>query len=151
MPGRGPARDVRDGWSWGRRARLLAAIACAILVLGALLPPDGTRIPACPSRLITGVPCPGCGLTRSVTSLEHGDVAKAWRYNPFGIVAMLVILWYVVRPVLGERRVERVENWRLTRAVGWLVLVTFVVHGVARGAGVLPDHTSGALRTLPMP
>lgn len=115
-------------------------------MLGAVLPPDGPRIPACPSRLLTGVPCPGCGLTRSVTSLEHGDVIRAWRYNPFGPVAMVVLAWYAVRPLLGEARVCLVERWRVVRVLGWIVLVTFVGHGVARAVGIAPDHTGGVRR-----
>lgn len=45
---------------------------------------DGPVI--CPFRLITGLPCPGCGLTRSWVYATHGDWAAALGANPFGVV-----------------------------------------------------------------
>ena len=36
----------------------------------------------CPIRRITGVPCPGCGVTRATLSLLQLDFAKALRLNP---------------------------------------------------------------------
>lgn len=36
----------------------------------------------CPVVLITGYPCPGCGLTRALLSLARLDVHKAIEYNP---------------------------------------------------------------------
>jgi Protein of unknown function (DUF2752) len=29
-------------------------------------------------------PCPGCGITRSVIALLHGDFAQAWHFHPGG-------------------------------------------------------------------
>jgi hypothetical protein len=42
----------------------------------------------CPFRLATGLPCPGCGLTRAWVYLAHGDLGDALRANPFGLVTM---------------------------------------------------------------
>ncbi len=49
----------------------------------------------CLLRRMTGMTCPGCGLTRCFISLAHGDWAAAWSYNPagiwfFGVVALQV-------------------------------------------------------------
>lgn len=43
----------------------------------------------CPLRASTGVPCPFCGLTTSVTATMHLDLPAAVQANPFGIVAVL--------------------------------------------------------------
>ena len=36
----------------------------------------------CASRRIFGLPCPGCGLTRSFVSISHGQLSRAWNFNP---------------------------------------------------------------------
>src|SRR3982074_1850794 len=44
----------------------------------------------CPLRTLTGVPCPFCGMTRSVTAAVHGDLAHSLVLNPAGIVAVVL-------------------------------------------------------------
>ena len=40
-------------------------------------------ITICPAVLITGLPCPGCGMTRALIRLLHLDFAGAWQMHPF--------------------------------------------------------------------
>ena len=47
---------------------------------------DGPVI--CPFRRLTGLPCPGCGLTRSWVYLAHGRWGDAFAAHPFGLVAV---------------------------------------------------------------
>ena len=47
----------------------------------------------CPFKAITGIPCPGCGMTRAMTSLIQGDFFNAALLNPFSffLIFMLII------------------------------------------------------------
>lgn len=36
----------------------------------------------CPVSLITGFPCPGCGITRSAIQILCGHFSSAWQINP---------------------------------------------------------------------
>ncbi len=38
----------------------------------------------CGFARMTHHPCPGCGQTRSVLALVHGDLAGVFHFNPFG-------------------------------------------------------------------
>ncbi len=58
----------------------------AMLALCAALPPDGAGIPVCLFRAMTGLPCPGCGLTRALSSLIQGHAGAAFSYHPFAFV-----------------------------------------------------------------
>ena len=42
-------------------------------------------IPMCAFKLWTGMPCPGCGMTRSVVRLVHGDLGASLRFHPLGL------------------------------------------------------------------
>src|SRR3972149_2262823 len=77
-----------------RRAVLLVALLSPILLAGALPVIVHTiresLVPRfyifCPLLTYTGIPCPFCGLTRSLLCLLHGDVAQAFWYHPLGPV-----------------------------------------------------------------
>lgn len=36
----------------------------------------------CYFRNLTGLPCPGCGLTHAAIALWHGEWGAAWRFHP---------------------------------------------------------------------
>lgn len=46
----------------------------------------------CLFKSVTGIPCPSCGVTRSVLSLVSGDVVTALWVNPLGILASILLL-----------------------------------------------------------
>lgn len=46
----------------------------------------------CTFRSLTGIPCPGCGLFRSMVTAVHGKVAKSWEYHRLGFLTILYIL-----------------------------------------------------------
>ena len=59
---------------------------------------------SCYSRAAFGVPCPGCGLTRSFVYLVRGDWQAAWREHRLGWLLAGVValqfpyrLWAIVR------------------------------------------------------
>lgn len=70
----------------------LAALAAVILSNFSLLP--------CPSYTLIHVYCPGCGSTRAVTSLLHGDILLSLRQNAVIIVMILLALMFYIELVL---------------------------------------------------
>ena len=79
-----------------RRRRLSRLLGGAGLLLAAGLAyalwvrATGLALP-CPFRAVTGLLCPGCGVTRLCLALLRGDWAGAWRANP-ALLPMLPIL-----------------------------------------------------------
>ncbi|MEI6322574.1 MAG: DUF2752 domain-containing protein [bacterium] len=50
----------------------------------------------CPFHVITGIPCPTCGITRAFSSLLHGDPRTAFLFNPLALIMLLGIAIYLV-------------------------------------------------------
>jgi hypothetical protein len=58
-----------------------------------------TSLPTlCPFRLLTGVPCPACGISRSVGALSAGDFSTSTSIHPLGILVALTISLFLIRP-----------------------------------------------------
>lgn len=58
----------------------------------------GNFFPKCPSYAFLGLYCPGCGITRALHALLHGQWAQAFAYNPLAILAAPLLLWMAFKP-----------------------------------------------------
>ena len=96
----------------------------------------GSIFPPCIFRVVTGLHCPGCGITRMLHALAHGDIARAVEMNAM-VVAMLPALALLA---LNEATTRRVLPPMLARplysAKLWLAVV--VAFGVLRNLPFAP-------------
>jgi Protein of unknown function (DUF2752) len=63
-------------------------------------------ITVCPIKLITGIPCPSCGTTRSVIALLKGHFTDAAYINPLGFLAataMAVLPFWLLYDLLLKK------------------------------------------------
>jgi hypothetical protein len=122
-----------------RRHREMLVVTCLIILLAFLLEvrPDqrvhlaglpGLPLPpSCASREWFGMPCPGCGLTRSFIHLAQGDWSASLRDHRLGWLlgaAVLIQLPYRLVALRG-RRPEPLGSW-LPRLFGYLLIVLLI-------------------------
>jgi hypothetical protein len=69
--------------------------------LGALLLLAALRVPMCPVAIVTGYPCPGCGLTRATMALLHGDLHEAMHLHPLAPVVSPLVGGFLAYAVLA--------------------------------------------------
>jgi hypothetical protein len=94
----------------------------------------------CPFKLLTGLPCPGCGITKSIIFLYKGDIMRSLAYHIFGPLVILFCIVSIV--VLMAELITKKEylhklyyNKRLAYSMGFILvsyhitrLVIFVAH-----------------------
>lgn len=87
--------------------------------------------PVCLFHRLTGWNCPGCGLTRALYALLHGDFRVALRDNAFLILTLPLAAarggWMWVKKTLG-----RPAGTFLPAKFLWVYLALLVLFGVVR-------------------
>lgn len=121
--------------SRGRRMVGPALSAAGIAAIGAFMhvwdPNQPSIAPSCPFLTLTGFYCPGCGSTRTIHALAHGDLVTAMERNPLAVLAFGILFVGLVR---WTRRLWRGEPLRSLAPpwVLWTMLVVIVVYWVSR-------------------
>jgi hypothetical protein len=94
----------------------------------------------CPFKLLTGLPCPGCGITKSIVFFYKGDIMRSFTYHIFGPFVVLFCVLAII--VLTAEIISRREylnkllfNRRIAYALGFILasyhftrLVIFISH-----------------------
>ena len=106
------------------RDRLVFAAPLAMVGLLAAIRPGDDGVTVCPFALLTGMACPGCGMTRAASYLVRGDFSTALTYHPLvPLIALLSVggwAWFLLR------RSGRVEPLP-TRWVNAALIVTGIM------------------------
>ena len=101
-----------------RQATRRAVLAGAVLLVAAVLPVSAVDSGpvVCPVRRLTGRPCPGCGLTRSLNRTLHGRLGQAAAAHPAGpAAAALLGAWALTGPVHAGTVLDP-RTWTTSRA-----------------------------------
>jgi hypothetical protein len=118
-------------------AVLVLAGAGSLLAARLITPAQSVSGPVlCPFRLLTGIPCPACGLTRSWVHTAHGQWDDAFALHAFGPALMLLA---AVTTVVVAVHWATGRWWIPPRAMGATLVVISVAMGVwwvARGVTV---------------
>ena len=118
------------------RPGLIAAAAVGLIAAGVLFfsnpyaPSVSPWLPPCPLHALTGLFCPGCGSTRALHRLLHGDFAGAWRMNPAAVLAVPMIAVFFVKDWMAPN-----HAWARRPLPAWLiptVLVAVLAWGILR-------------------
>ena len=98
------------------RTETTAIIGFGAVHLGLSL--AGISFWTCPILAATGVPCPGCGLTRATMQLFHGEVAASLQthaFAPLFLAALLLMISVLILPEPARKKIISFVNRLETR------------------------------------
>ena len=110
------------------RAGLILGIGLAYAVFAGR---SGLSLP-CPFHAITGLLCPGCGVTRMCLALLRLDFAAAWAANPVLLLLLPVLAALLVRQSARYVKSGRSALSRGESALGWGMVAVLLLWGAAR-------------------
>ncbi len=114
-------------------------LSALVVVLGLLLSVPGEErvylpflnkvsLPGlCFAREYAGIPCPGCGLTRCFISISHGELGRAWHFNPAGFLLFGMLLFQFPYRLVQIWRVRNGRDELHLRQFSWALYVTVAV------------------------
>jgi len=73
---------------------LTAALSLLYYVFGINIIKHLPQVSLCPFRLITGMPCPGCGMIRAFVSIGQLKFKEAMNFNLWAIPLFIIMIFY---------------------------------------------------------
>jgi hypothetical protein len=127
---------------WSKRFSLVVfgvltmVFVTSIMYRPAEVNPNEEYSTICGFKNLTGLPCPGCGLTHSFCEIGKGHMASAVAWNWLGIplFLLLILIWLKALLVLGNQYRPAFALDRLAARVRLLRLtaISFAVYGIGR-------------------
>ncbi len=118
-------------------AGILAATTGAF-VIGYFNPTTAGFFPVCPLHAVTGLNCPGCGLTRGFHALFHGDVLGALHFNALLPVYLFVGIYFLVSLSLIVVKGRGLSFNIFKPHLLWGFLIVLIIFGIMRNLPFYP-------------
>jgi hypothetical protein len=125
----------RAGARWlGKTCVLVAWVGLALAIV---TPPHGLGFTICWIQHATGLPCPGCGMTRSLSCALRGMFPESWHYHPMGLFVLALFIFTAAqsllpRPVRGRIIAFIDDRATVFNSLYLAFVVVFVTFGVVR-------------------
>lgn len=87
-----PVKDRSQSW-------IVFGVLSLFLLVSFFWQPSDNGIILCYFRSLTGLPCPGCGLTRSLCAVAKGQIIHSFQCHIFGPLVFLIAIVFWVRAI----------------------------------------------------
>jgi len=142
-----PSERLSPGRRFLVRGAILAAVgllaAGGLYVLAVEPPGEASYYPRCQFHQLTGLHCPGCGMTRAAHAALNGQFSQALAYNllapvflPVVAVSILWSLWSWAWGGTDRRPTRRPGRW--TKWTPWVFFGVLLTFWVLRNLPVYP-------------
>lgn len=109
-----------------------AAIATGCAYVGLNNPETNHILPVCGFYLATGYYCPGCGMTRALHSVLHGNIIRAFQFNALLTLAIPVLMYLYVWWMTWAFTGKELPKIKVSKRVTWAIIGLAVIFVVGR-------------------
>ena len=118
-----------------KRALKLLALLTVLAVGGAIYTvvckTIGFGIP-CLVNVLTGLQCPGCGISRMFISLIEGDFVSAWYYNSCVLGMLPLFIYFAIRLSFGYVKKNSLNLYKAENIILVIMIVILLLFAVWR-------------------
>lgn len=115
-----------------------AAFIAGGVVLYRMNPHNAWWMPPCLFHKFTGLNCPGCGTTRGLHALVHGDIRQALRFNPLTVALVPFALYMTAKVVWSELTGAKSQSKSLPTWFPWAFAAIIGAFWIARNIPAYP-------------
>lgn len=124
---------------------IVVALPILLVALTLVDLPDEPALVLCAFRNLTGLPCPGCGMTRGLAALLKGRLIESLHFHAFAPLVFLVavmgwsrsLCWLTNRQGMVNRLSRLTRYWKRPIA-GWGTLGVIMIYWAGRLFKVVP-------------
>ena len=95
--------------------------------IGWMSPNIADRPSLCPVMVFWHIPCPGCGITKSVIFLYRGNIPLSIHYHPFGIILVIILIILLILSVIDTIKHTHLFDKFINLTRAWQLLVFIVI------------------------
>lgn len=93
-----------------------------------------SRYNGCIFHTMTGFYCPGCGGTRAVVALLHGNILMSFYYHPLVPYSVFVYLLYMVTHTLERLKIKNIRGLRFHEQFFYVAIVIIFLNFIIKNA-----------------
>lgn len=83
----------------------------------------------CPIKKLTGLYCPGCGITRMLFAILQLDFYQAFRYNPLLFICLPFFIFFIIESLILKK--EPLYN-KIPTKIWIIIIIVFIIYGILR-------------------
>jgi uncharacterized membrane protein len=88
----------------------------------------------CPFKMLTGFPCPGCGITKSIVYFYDGNLLKSFTHHLFGPFVVILSVFFIVKFAIELKTKKVYLNFSYTKRkkIAYSIASILVVYHIIR-------------------
>lgn len=83
----------------------------------------------CPIKEITGLYCPGCGITRMLQAILQLNFYQAFRYNPLLFISLPFFIFFTIEGIITKK--DPLYN-KIPNKILITIIKIFIIYGILR-------------------
>jgi hypothetical protein len=96
----------------------------------------------CPFKLVTGFPCPSCGITKSIVYFYEGDLGKSISYHILGpVVVFICLLVLLILPIELYTKKDYFKTYFYSKKLAYSLAIFLGIYHIIRLVYFINQHT----------